>query len=80
LIMNNQDISLEAGIMSQAISLDRNNETIEAKTRWFKSLSLSERMEMLCSFVDLALTLNPELSDKKDAQQIKGRIQIISAE
>jgi len=36
-------------------------------------------MEMLCSFVGLALTLNPELSDKKDAQQIKGRIQIISA-
>ena len=65
--------------MSQTISHDRNDETIEAKTRWFKSLSLSERMEMLCSFVDLALTLNPELSDKKDAQQIKGRIQIISA-
>jgi len=78
--VNNQVISSEAGIMSQAISHDRNEETIEAKTRWFKSLSLSERMEMLCSFVDLALTLNPNLSDKKDAQQIKGRIQIISAE
>ncbi|MBW2740762.1 MAG: hypothetical protein JRE64_18385 [Deltaproteobacteria bacterium] len=65
--------------MSQTISHDRNDETIEAKTRWFKSLSVSERMEMLCSFVDLALTLNPELSDKKNAQQIKGRIQIISA-
>jgi hypothetical protein len=36
-------------------------------------------MEMLCSFVDLAFTLNPELSDKKDAQQIKGCIQTISA-
>ena len=65
--------------MSPAISHERKDETTEAKTRWFKSLSLSERMEMLCFFVDLALTLNPELSDKKDAQQTKGRIQIISA-
>ncbi len=66
--------------MSQAISHDRNDETIEAKTRWFKSISVSARMEMFCSFVDLVLTLNPELSDKKDAQQIKGRIQTISAQ
>lgn len=32
--------------MSPAISHERKDETIEAKTRWFKSLSVSERMDM----------------------------------
>jgi len=55
-----------------------NEETIEAKVRWFRSLSLSERMEMLCSFTDFALELNPKLPDKKDAQQTQGRVQVLS--
>lgn len=65
--------------MNSQISHDRNDETIEAKVKWFRSLSLSERMEMLCAFTDLALELNPQLPDKKYAQQTKGRIQILSA-
>lgn len=64
--------------MKRTISHDRQDETIEAKVRWFRSLSLSERMEMLCSFTDLALTLNPELLEHKHAQQVKGRIQVLS--
>ncbi len=64
--------------MQQTISHDRKEETIEAKARWFQSLSLDERMEMLCNFTDIALTVNPKVQDKKDAQQIKGRIQIIT--
>ena len=65
--------------MNSQISHDRNDETIEAKVKWFRSLSLSERMDMLCAYTDLALELNPQLPDKKYAQQIKGRIQILSA-
>ena len=34
-------------------------------------------MHMLCAYTDLALELNPQLPDKKYAQQIKGRIQIL---
>jgi hypothetical protein len=64
--------------MNLQISHDRNDETIEAKVKWFRSLSLSEKMEMLCHFTDIALELNPQLQDKKYAQQIKGRIQILS--
>lgn len=60
---------------------------MEAKTRWFKSLSMADRMEVFCSFTDLALSVNPHLlvrrrSDGKDrmhAQPIAGRIQILSA-
>ena len=64
--------------MNITISHDRREETIEAKVHWFKSTSLSERMDMLCYFTDLMLTLNPLLPDKKDAQQIKGRFKILS--
>ena len=65
--------------MNSQISHDRNDETIEAKVKWFRTLTLSERMEMLCTFTDFALEVNPQLPDKKYAQQTKGRIQIISA-
>ena len=65
--------------MNSQISHDRNDETIEAKVKWFRSLTLSERMDMLCTFTDFALELNPQLPDKKYAQQTKGRIQILSA-
>jgi hypothetical protein len=65
--------------MEFKISHDRSDETIEAKVRWFRTLSLSERMDMLCAYTDLALDLNPQLPDKKYAQQAKRRIQIPSA-
>jgi len=65
--------------MNSQISHDRNDETIEAKVKWFRKLKLSERMDMLCAYTDLALELNPQLPDKKYAQQTKGRIQILSA-
>ena len=65
--------------MNSPISHDRNDETIEAKVMWFRTLNLSERMEMLCAFTDFALELNPQLPDKKYAQQTNGRIQILSA-
>jgi hypothetical protein len=58
--------------MNDKISHNRSDETIEAKVKWFKSLSLSERMDLLCSFTDLALTLNSGLPEKKDAQPLKG--------
>jgi hypothetical protein len=64
--------------MNEKISHNRSDETIEAKVEWFRSLSLSERMDLLCSFTDLALSLNPGILEKKDAQPIKGRIRVLS--
>jgi hypothetical protein len=52
---------------------------MESKTLWFRSLALSERMEMLCSFTDLALTVNPKLQESRRAQSPAGRVQVISA-
>jgi hypothetical protein len=64
---------------SDLISHDRREEMPEAKVRWFRSLSMSERMEMLCAFTDLALSVTPSLQDRKHAQPIAGRIQVVSA-
>jgi hypothetical protein len=64
--------------MNKTVFHRREEESIEAKTRWFRSLSLSERMELLCSFTDLALEVNPKLPDLKDAQQTNRRIRIVS--
>jgi len=63
---------------SNPISHDFQDETIESKTVWFRELSLSERMEMLCEFTELALFVHPDLMEKKDAEPIAGRIQVIS--
>ena len=64
--------------MNSKISHDRNDETIDAKVKWLRTLNLSERLDMRCTFTDFALELNPQQPDNKYAQQTKGRIQILS--
>jgi hypothetical protein len=60
------------------ISHNIDDESIEAKVLWFRTLPISERMELLCNFTDLALELNPDLAGKKDAQPTKRRVRILS--
>jgi hypothetical protein len=65
--------------MRPTIRHERSDESMEAKTRWFRSLSMAERMEVFCSFTDLALSVNPKMKDRRDAQPITGRVQVLSA-
>ena len=65
-------------MLSKGISHDRQEETIEAKARWFQSLLLAERMDLLCFFTDLILDNNPDILEQKDAQPIPGRIRVLS--
>jgi hypothetical protein len=65
--------------MNATVSHDRNEETIEAKTLWFRSLTLEERMEMLCIFTELLLAANPKIVEQKDAEPIEGRVRVLSA-
>ena len=53
-------------------------QTAEAKARWFQSLPLATRMEMLCSFMELILAVNPKIVEPRDAQLARGRVRIIS--
>ncbi len=64
--------------MTPKISYSRADETIEAKARWFQSLSLAERMDMLCQFTDFILANNPNIAERKYAQPASGRVCIVS--
>jgi len=64
--------------MKQSISHSRTEETPEAKARWFQSLSLEERMELLCLYTDLILSANPTILESKDVKPIAGRIRVLS--
>lgn len=64
--------------MEGSISHDRQEESLEAKARWFQSLSLTERMELFCAFTDLIMSANPEIMEQKDAQSVAGRVRVIS--
>ena len=63
--------------MNPAISHDRRMESSEEKARWFQTLSMQERAELLCEFTDLILTLNPKIVEQKYAQPVAGRILIV---
>jgi hypothetical protein len=64
--------------MAMTISHDLAEETPEAKARWFQSLSLSERMDLLCQFTDLVLENNPRIVEHKNAKPIAGRVRVLS--
>jgi len=60
-----------------SISHDRSAESPEAKAAWLQSLSLEERMELLCAFTDLILENNPEVRNRRDVGPIAGRVRVI---
>lgn len=64
--------------MIPSISHNRQDETLEAKARWFQSLSLVERMDLLCSFTDLILINNPKILDLKNVEPTWGSFRIVS--
>lgn len=66
--------------MRPRISTNREAETPEAKARWFQSLSVSQRMELLCAYTDLILENNPRIGEKRNAQPPSGSIRVLRKE
>ena len=64
--------------MMAPISHSFEDETPEAKARWFRSLTVDERIAMLCAWTDLVLENNPEIAERKDAQPVTGRIRVLT--
>lgn len=60
------------------VSHNRGEEEPEAKARWFQSLTLTERIEMLCSITDLILANNPAVADKRDDKSASRRVRVVS--
>jgi hypothetical protein len=54
--------------MKKQVSHRFEDETMESKARWFQSLPISERMEILCAFTDMILENNPEIVEKRDVK------------
>lgn len=63
--------------MGEAISHSFEDESPEAKARWFQSLSLAERMDMLCFFTDMILENNPLIVENRDVKSLTGRVQVL---
>ena len=66
--------------MNATVIHDRTEESIEAKTLWFRSLNLAERMDLLCAFTELLLMTNPKIMEQKNAQPIEGRVLVLELE
>jgi len=68
-----------SAMTTNAISHDWADETIEAKARWFQSLSLAERMDVFVMFTDLILSINPNILEQRDAQYDPKRVRVLTA-
>jgi len=66
--------------MTGSVSHDRLDESLEAKARWFQSLSLEERMEVFVAFTNLILENNPDIVKQKYVRPASERVRVISKE
>jgi hypothetical protein len=64
--------------MTPSISFNREEETPEAKAKWFQSLTPQERVDLFCEFVDMIFKNNPNIADHKDAEAIAKGFRILS--
>ena len=64
--------------MEKSVSHSRTEETPEAKARWFQSLTLEERMELLCMFTDMILSANPDILESNAVKPVAWRIRVLS--
>ena len=56
------------------------DKVLPAKAKWFRSLSVEERMDVFVSFMNLILENNPEIAKKKHDRQASDRIRVLSKE
>ena len=63
--------------MKLGVSHNREDEDIMAKAAWFQSLTVEERMELLCEFSEMVLENNPGIADKDDPAPSE-RVRIVS--
>jgi hypothetical protein len=66
--------------MTGSVSHDIAEETLEAKARWFQSLSLEERMDMFVAFTNLILENNPDVVKQKYVRPASERVRVVSKE
>ena len=60
------------------ITHDRSSESIREKAKWFQTLTVEERLDMLSFLTELALQRNPHLMEFKHDQPTSSRIRVIT--
>jgi len=68
----------KTGSDEKRVSHNRNDESPEAKARWFQSLTLVERVDLLYEFTNLILSIYPKIAESKDVTSTSGRVCILS--
>jgi hypothetical protein len=63
--------------MKKQITHNCQDETIEAKARWFQSLSIQERVELLDMYTAMILEMNPKIADQKRVYPTNGRVRVV---
>jgi hypothetical protein len=66
--------------MKESVSHRFAEESIDAKAKWFKSLSIEERMNVFVAFTRLIRENNPEIAKKKHDRPASERVRILSKE
>jgi hypothetical protein len=65
--------------MIESISHDRGEESLESKARWFRSLTIQERVDYFCGMAKFVRELNPRVIEQKnrDARPVCGSYQVL---
>ncbi len=66
--------------MSDSVSHNIHDESLEAKVRWFQSLSLQDRMDVFVAFTNLILENNPDIVKRKYVRPASERVRVVSKE
>jgi hypothetical protein len=64
--------------MVRSVSHSFEDETLQAKAKWFQSLSLEERMDVFVAFTNLILENRPDIAKQKDVRSTSERIRVLS--
>ena len=78
--MDRQECLSYWSLMKESVSHSFADESIDAKARWFKSLTVEERMDVFVSFTNLILENNPEIAKKKHDRPASERVRVLSKE
>ena len=52
-------------------------DSVEAKTRWFRTLTIEERMEWLAREYEAALAADPQICERNLPEEVPGKIRIL---
>ncbi len=66
--------------MIPGLSSSREEETLDAKARWYQSLPLRQRLDVWTEMIELLLAANPDLPRLKDVQHPSPTVRIVAIE